>query len=97
MAGRKGDQGDKEKIATGMDEAGRGEVGKAGGEAGKGGPPRASTPSPPLPRVPNGRVPPPAWDVAVRSGQDPRRRPADRNDGRRPPSPPATCFAAITR
>ena len=36
MAGKKGDQDSKEKIATGMDEAGRGEVGKAGGEAGKG-------------------------------------------------------------
>ena len=36
MAGRKGDQGSKEKIAKGMEEAGRGEVGKAGGEAGKG-------------------------------------------------------------
>ena len=36
MAGRKSDQGSKEKIAKVMDEAGRGEVGKAGGEAGKG-------------------------------------------------------------
>ena len=37
MAGRKDDQDSKEKIAAGMDEAGRGEVGKTGGgEAGKG-------------------------------------------------------------
>ena len=37
MAGRKGEQGgSKGKIAAGMAEAGRDEVGKAGGEAGKG-------------------------------------------------------------
>ena len=32
-AGRKSDQGSKEEIAKGMSEAGKDEVGKAGGEA----------------------------------------------------------------
>jgi hypothetical protein len=36
MAGRKGDQGSKGRIAKGMAEAGQDEIGKAGGEAGKG-------------------------------------------------------------
>jgi hypothetical protein len=36
MAGRKGEQGSKGKIAKGMAEAGQDEVGKAGGETAKG-------------------------------------------------------------